>query len=139
MRKICLTPLAALPHAALAQQAAAPLPAAGINFLQMLLGLGAVLAVLVGTLWLLKRLTAPKGIAAGALRVIAGVSVGPRERVVLLELEDTWLLVGVAPGQVSAVHQMPRGSLATAAPGEEGRGQDFAARLKQLMERKHAG
>lgn len=127
--------LAALPGAALAQSAGAALPDAGASLLQVLLGLGVVIAALVGGLWLLKRVSAPHGAAAGALRVIAGTSVGPRERVVLIEVEDTWLLVGVAPGQVNALHQMPKGRLAAAPAAPPGK--DFGARLKQVLERRN--
>ncbi len=136
MRKIFLPLLAALPGLALAQAAPAAVPDAGASLIQVFLGLGVVIAALVGGLWLLKRVSAPHGAAAGALRVIAGTSVGPRERVVLLEVEDTWLVVGVAPGQVNALHQMPKGRLAAvpAAPA----GKEFGAWLKQVMERKNA-
>ena len=137
MRKFFLSLLAALPNAALGQTAPAALPEAGAGLLQVLLGLGAVIAALAGGLWLLKRLSAPRGGAAGALRIIAGAPLGPRERVVLLEVEDTWLVVGVAPGQVSALHQMPKGTLAAAPPVAAGR--DFGAWLKQMTERRHAG
>lgn len=137
MRKIFLPLLAVLPGLALAQAAPAAVPDAGASLLQVFLGLAVVIAALVGSLWLLKRVSAPHGAAAGILRVIAGASVGPRERVVLIEVEDTWLLVGVAPGQVNALHQMPKGRLAAtpAAPA----GKDFGAWLKQTMERKNAG
>ena len=136
MRKIFPPLLAALPGFALAQAAPAAVPDAGASLIQVFLGLGVVIAALVGGLWLLKRVSAPHGAAAGALRVIAGTSVGPRERVVLLEVEDTWLVVGVAPGQVNALHQMPKGRLAAASPAPAGK--DFGAWLKQVMERKNA-
>jgi flagellar protein FliO/FliZ len=42
------------------------------------------------------------------MRVIGGVALGTRERLVLVEVGETWLVIGVAPGQVSAVHAMPR-------------------------------
>jgi Flagellar biogenesis protein len=42
------------------------------------------------------------------MRVLGGVAVGPRERLLLVEIGETWLVVGVAPGRVSAVHAMPR-------------------------------
>ena len=42
------------------------------------------------------------------MRVVGGVSVGTRERVVVLEVADTWLVVGVAPGQVQTLHTLPR-------------------------------
>ena len=137
MRNFFLPLLAALPGAALAQAAGAPLAETGAGLLQVFLGLGAVIAALIGGRWLLKRVSAPRGAAAGALRVIAGAAVGARERVVLVEIGETWLVVGVAPGQVSALHQMPRGQVApaTALPA----GKDFGAWLKQMMERRHAG
>ncbi len=137
MRKTFLPLFAALPGAALAQAAGAPLPETGASLLQVLFGLGAVIAALIGGLWLLKRVSAPGGVAAGALRVVGGAAVGARERVVLVEIGETWLVVGVAPGQVSALHQMPKGQLAAspAAPA----GKEFGAWLKQVMERRHAG
>ena len=137
MRIFFPTLLAALPGAVLAQSSPAAVPDAGASLLQVLLGLAVVVAALVGGLWLLKRVSAPHGAAAGTLRVIAGASVGPRERVVLLEVEDTWLVVGVAPGQVNALHQMPKGRLAAAPPAPTGK--EFGAWLKQVMERRHAG
>lgn len=135
MRKFFLL-LAALPGAALAQAAGTPLPEAGASALQVVLGLGIVIAVLVGGLWLLKRVSAPLGAVPGALRVVAGTAVGARERIVLVEVGETWLVVGVAPGQVSALHQMPRGQFAATPAAPAGR--EFGAWLKQVLERRHA-
>lgn len=134
MRFIALLTTAALPGAALAQPSA--LPDAGASLFQVIMALGAVIATLIGGLWLLKRMSAARGTAGGALRVIAGTSVGPRERVVLLEVEDTWLVVGVAPGQVNALHQMPKGTLTAAPPAQTGK--DFGTWLKLVAERRNA-
>jgi flagellar protein FliO/FliZ len=135
MRKSLAALLAALPGLALAQAAPAALPDSGAGLLQVFLGLAVVIAALVGSLWLIKRLAVPRGGAAGVLRVVAGAAVGPRERVVLVEVQDTWLVVGVAPGQVSALHQMPKGTLAAEAAAPAGK--DFGAWMKQVMERRH--
>lgn len=133
----CLPVLAALPGLVWAQSApASPMPDAGASLMQMLLGLIVVVAAIFAVLWLIKRLSMAPGKAAGALRIVGGTSVGPRERVVLLEVEDTWLLVGVAPGQVRALHQMPKGQLVDKMPAAQGK--DFSAWLRQVMERKHA-
>lgn len=35
--------------------------------------------------------------------------IGTRERIVLLEVEDTWIVVGVVPGQIKTLHTMPKG------------------------------
>jgi len=113
-----------------------PVPNVGSSLLQVTLGLGVVVALLIGALWLLKRLSAPRGATAGLLKVVAGTAVGQRERVVIVEVADTWLVLGVAPGQVRALHQMPRqvSPIADAAPPAR----EFANWLKQIMERKHA-
>lgn len=114
-------------------RAEAAVPDAGGSIVQMLVGLAIVLAMLVGSLWLLKRLSLPRGGASGLLRVIAGTPVGPRERVVVLEIGSTWLVLGVAPGQVSTLAEVPRQEMPPAAvPGK-----DFAGWLKQIAERRH--
>jgi flagellar protein FliO/FliZ len=121
--------------APLAWADAAAVPDAGGSVIQMLLGLGAVMAMLAGSLWLLKRLTMPRGSSAGLMRVIAGTAVGPRERVVILEIGSNWLVLGVAPGEISMLAEVPRLDLPTPAPTASGK--DFASWLKQITERRH--
>ncbi len=70
-----------------------------------------VLAVMVGLIvlcgWLLKRF-GPGHMATGqTLKVVASRAVGAKERVVVLELEDTWLVLGVGGGQVTKLHERP--------------------------------
>lgn len=117
-------------------QAAAP--EAGSSVLQMLLGLAFIVALIFASLWLLKRLSAPRGAGAHALRVIAGQAVGPRERVVIIEVGDTALVLGVAPGRVNTLHTLPRSALPPATQGASAPAQQFAARLRQVMEKRHA-
>lgn len=83
-------------------------PSVSGSLMQMFLGLSGVLALLVGSIWLLKKLTAPRGAAAGLMRVVAATAVGGRERVVIVEVGSTWLVLGVAPGHVSALAEIPR-------------------------------
>ena len=112
----------------------AALPDTGSSILQMLFGLGLVLAMLFGTLWVLKRLSLPRGPGSGLMRVVAGIPVGPRERVVLLEIGSSWLVLGVAQGQVSTLAEVPRQELPPGAGTENAR--DFAGWLKQITERR---
>ncbi len=92
----------------LAAEAPATTPAPLLSLLQVLFGLGLVLAVIAASAWLLKRLGPGQVAAAGTLRVVAGVAVGHKERVVLVDVGDVRLVLGVAPGHVSTLHQMPR-------------------------------
>jgi flagellar protein FliO/FliZ len=106
-------------------------PDLGASALQMVLGLIVVLGLLLGALWLLKRIGQPQGPAAGLMRVVAGVAVGARERVVILELGNSWLVLGVAPGQVTTLAEIPRQEVPTSAAGAAVK--DFPAWLRQVM------
>lgn len=116
--------------------AAAPTsaPDLGSSALQMVFGLLVVLALLLGALWLLKRISLPRGPVAGLLRVVAGVAVGSRERVVILELGNSWLVLGVAPGQVTTLAEIPRQEIPATAASRAAK--DFPAWLKQFAERR---
>ena len=72
-------------------------------------GLLLVLAIIVGGAWLFKRYAQlPMG-GKGLVRVVGGVLLGTRERAVLVEVENSRLLLGVAPGQIRTLHVL-RGS-----------------------------
>jgi flagellar protein FliO/FliZ len=110
------------------------------SMLQMLTGLLLVLAVIGAAAWLLKRFAANPGTATGAIKVIAGAAVGQRERVVLVEIGGTWLVLGVAPGQVRALHTLPKASAEHSGndlPAPPGKG--FQVWLRQVMEKRNAG
>lgn len=91
-----------------AQTVTAPAPDYGGSMVQMLLGLAVVLALMVGALWLIKQLTQRRGGPSSLLKVVAGTAVGPRERVVIVEVGTTWLVLGVAPGRVTPLAEVPR-------------------------------
>ncbi len=119
-----------------------PPPAATVtssSILQVLLSLLLVLAAVVLVAWVLKRIKLPQQGAGSALKVISGVAVGQRERVVLVEVNDTWLIVGVAPGQVNALHTLPKGALpVTTSNTASGDSNKFQSWLKQVMEKRDA-
>ncbi|MCX7628585.1 MAG: flagellar biosynthetic protein FliO [Methylophilaceae bacterium] len=87
---------------------AQPVVSPWVSSLQMLLGLGLVLALIAATAWLLRRLAPGQVAGRGDLRVVAAVAVGPKERVVLVDVGETRLVLGVAPGSVTRLHEMPR-------------------------------
>lgn len=73
----------------------------------MLLSLVLILGLFVLAAWLIKRYL-PQAGRAGPVKVIGATMVGPRERVVVVEVEDTWLVLGVGGGQVRTLHTLPK-------------------------------
>lgn len=121
---------------ALAQAAPAPASAPDLSgsLWQLLLGLALVLALIVASLWILKKLFVQRGENAGVLRVVAGTAVGARERIVIVEVGSTWLVLGVAPGRVSSLAEIPRQATVASAAGPSGPASPrFADWLHKLM------
>ncbi|PHV08900.1 flagellar biosynthetic protein FliO [Janthinobacterium sp. BJB412] len=127
-------PATALPAAA----PAAPSSSAG-SLLQTTLALAFVLALLVGLAWLLKRY-GPKSMgSSSAVRLVGSLSVGARERILVVEVGEQWIVVGASPGRMNALATMPRqqqdeiaGDAAPALPGA-----NFAEWFKQTIEKRN--
>lgn len=77
------------------------------GLLQAGLGLALVLALIFLCAWALRRFGLQPADSNRLLKVVASVMVGQRERVVVVEVGGSWLVLGVAAGQVSALHTMP--------------------------------
>lgn len=83
-------------------------PSSGI--LKMVLGLAVVLVIIALVSWGAKRMLPGGAGAQSAVRIVGGISVGSRERVVVLEVADRWIVVGVAPGQVNGIANLEAGA-----------------------------
>jgi flagellar protein FliO/FliZ len=80
-------------------------PATGVAGLgQVTLALCIVLGAIFVCAWLARRMRNISGGRAGVLSVVADLRLGPKERAVLLQVGSTQLLVGVAAGQINALH-----------------------------------
>lgn len=112
-------------------QSAPPPPTLGGSLVQMLLGLAVVIAVLIGGLWLLKRVQNTGTRNPNLVRVVGGTALGPRERVVIVELGQNWLVLGVTPNCITTLSEMPRQPLPQA-PAHE-----VPKWLRKMLEKKH--
>ena len=92
----------------LAVKPAAPIfandPVSTQGIVQMALGLALVVTIIFLLAWLVRRMGGMRGYAGGSLRVLGGMSVGAREKVVLMQVGDAQLLLGVAPGRIQTLH-----------------------------------
>jgi flagellar protein FliO/FliZ len=62
-----------------------------------------IIGLIVGLGWLVRRMGRLPAGGKGLVNVLGGVSLGPRERAVVLEAGDTRLLIGIAPGRVQTL------------------------------------
>jgi flagellar protein FliO/FliZ len=92
---------------------AEPAPSfAAAGLLQAGLGLALVLALIFGCAWVARRFgLLQQGGSGRLIKVVSSAMVGQRERVVVVEVGSTWLVLGVAAGQVRALHSMPAETL----------------------------
>jgi flagellar protein FliO/FliZ len=67
---------------------------------RVLVSLILVLALLLGGAWLTRRLSGVSGGTQSRIRLLASVSLGARERAVLIAVDGREVLLGVAPGNV---------------------------------------
>jgi len=126
-----LPPPAALP--------AAPAPSATGSLLQTTLALLFVLALLVGLAWFLKRF-GPKNFGGGSntVRLVGALSVGARERILVVEVGEQWIVVGASPGRMNALATMPRQELPDNGAAPAGlQGANFAEWFKQTIEKRN--
>jgi|SRR5450830_11844 len=132
------TVLAGTVHATNTAQPAAVASSATGSVFTMLLGLVAVLALMVSLAWLFKRTGLIKGAGSNAVaKIIGGVSVGTRERVLVVEVADQWIVVGVAPGRVNTLATMPRQEHEESSASASAPTANFAAWLKQTIDKRN--
>jgi flagellar protein FliO/FliZ len=80
-------------------------PAGGGSIGQVTLALGVVLAFVFVAAWAMRHLR-KLNFSGGTqhLQVVSQVTLGAKERAVLIRVNEVHVLVGVAPGQVTALH-----------------------------------
>lgn len=117
-------------QATVSQPSAVP----GSPLLQVSGALVLIIALILAAAWIVKRTGfAGKNAGARGLKVTASTSVGPRERVVIVDVDDARLVLGVTPGQINLLHKLP------AAPVEQDnvteKTPDFQSVMKNLLKR----
>jgi flagellar protein FliO/FliZ len=95
------------PEPALVAAATPAGPAAG-SLIQTIFALCVVLGLLALLAWFMKRY-GPKAQAGSAhVKLVGALNLGGRERIMVVEVGDQWIVVGASPGRVNALATMPR-------------------------------
>jgi flagellar protein FliO/FliZ len=129
------TLLLLFPVAAQASEAASPGVSSG-TYLQAGFALILIVGLLAATAWMARKVSGGKGFGQAGLKVIGGVALGPRERIVLVEVGDDWLVIGIVPGQIRTLHRLAKGSLPEGAL-PAGADKPFAQWLQGIANRQH--
>ena len=122
--------LGACPLAALAQAHSPAAADSGPSLMPMLFALVLVLALIPASMWLLKRLGAGSNAPGAGMKVISPPTRGPRERLVVVEAGDRWLLLGVTASSVNRVGTLAKGELPAGMPPAQGFAQLLSAARK---------
>lgn len=111
------------------------------SMLQMIAGLLLVLLLIGAIAWALKRFAIFPQAASGAVKVIASASVGQRERVVIVEVEDARLVLGVTPQQINTLHCLPKNSASDTnlSSIHSSVNEPFSEELGRKLDNKHDG
>lgn len=105
----------------------------GAALLQTLLGLAIIIGVLFFGTYVLRRFNGGKTFGnSGPMRVVGGLMLSVRERIVLIEVDETWIVVGIVPGQIKTLLTLPKGEIPASGSSEK----PFGLWLKQMIERK---
>lgn len=78
------------------------------GILQMLFGLSVVVTVIYGLLILAKRFGVTKYQASEAMKIKSYLSLSPKEKLMLIEVGEEQVLIGVAPGYVAHVKTLDK-------------------------------
>jgi flagellar protein FliO/FliZ len=103
-----------------------PASAAG-GLAQVTFSLLLVLAAIFAAAWFMKRLRGASQRGGNVLHVVADLSLGPKERAVLVQVGQQQVLVGVAPGQVTALHVLAEPVTTNVPVAQTGENTDQAA------------
>jgi flagellar protein FliO/FliZ len=109
---------------------AEPLSLAAV--LQIVTALALVTALIVGAAWAMRRFGRLPAGGNSRLRMIGGIHLGQRERIIVLQAGDEQLVIGVTPGCIRTLHVMPQGEDELADPAPPGPG-GFLGRLNREL------
>ena len=130
--------LPSIGRAADATVTAAPAaPSSPAGMLQVMIGLMLVLGVLVVLAWGMKKISGGKQVGSGAIHIVGGINVGNRERILVVEVANEWIVVGVTATSITALSTMPKQegvSLSPAMPIAK----NFSTWLQQTIDKRNS-
>ncbi|WP_419715954.1 flagellar biosynthetic protein FliO [Dickeya chrysanthemi] len=95
-----------------------------------------VLLLILLVAWLLRKLGfAPQTKHNNAMKMVSSYPVGQRERIVIVEVDDTWIVLGVTAQQITHLHTLPARPVNDALSPEKIAPADFLQFFKKATKR----
>ena len=105
---------------------------------QILISLVLVLLIIFFAAWLLRRYGRFSAVADGNLKVLGMLSVGQRERILLLQVGDKQLLVGVTTSRITTLHELQEPVEMKADRAEASLSPSFYQRLQDALKQRQS-
>ena len=103
---------------------------------QLVIGLFIVLLCILALAWMARRFNRLQSTPDGSLRLLGGLSMGARERVVLIQVGTQQLLLGVAPGRINTLHVLDESLESVSGFSSNSTDKGFAEKLATAISRK---
>lgn len=103
----------------------------GQTFLSLIIVVAVILLIGYG----LRKLTSGSALSKRHIKVVGSAMVGTKERVVIIEIKDRWLVLGVGNGNVTKLDKLPKPEEVIEPETEIGLEGTFAQRFGQAIKR----
>lgn len=124
-----------VPAQVLAQEPETPAPEVAtapdtlVTMLSLGVGLLAVIAIIFGCAWIVRRMSGMSGGNTRAIKVVSVMPMGTRERIALIEVGGQQILIGVTPSAIRTLHVFDEPVVSAGEPVSG----DFARKLQGMI------
>jgi len=126
--------LVALPALAAEQAASMSSTDMGAQLSKLLLGLLLVVGLIFLLAWLLRRVQQMNPRGTQVIKLVSSQALGPRERLVLVQVGSEQVLIGLSAGRITPLHVLKE---PVHLPDSEPANPEFAQRLMELLGKDH--
>ena len=102
------------------------------SLLKVTFGLLFVVAAIFASAWFFRRFSSMSSVPSDSLKIIGGLNIGNREKVILVQVGKEQVLIGVTPSNINTLHILSENIQATnGQPANQNFSEKFNQALKQ--------
>jgi len=97
------------------------------SYLEMMLALILIVALIIGLAWALRRMNLPMMSGAGKMQIEGSLSLGHKEKLLIVNIENQRLLLGATSNQITLIDRLAESN------NQDEIKKDFSVKLKSIM------